>query len=1312
MNNVGTLACVTITLLAIISALSPGLANDRPPNVVLLLADDLGWQDLRCYGGPVRTPALDRLAGSGVRFTRFYAGAAVCSPSRATLLTGRHHVRSGIYSWIDDNTQAAHLPEAETTLAEHLRTAGYRTGHFGKWHLGMRSQTQDKPDPAAHGFDHWFGTRNGAGPSHRNPQNFLRNGEKVGPLEGYSCQLVVGEAIDWMERQVAADAERPFFLNIWFHEPHATLAAPDELVREYNGPPEGALYSATIDNLDRAVERLLDRLQQLGLRENTLVIFSSDNGSYRLDRVGDLRGTKGSNHEGGIRVPGIVSWPGTVPARREIAEPAGQIDIFSTICGLAKIPPPTARPLDGTDLSPLLLGRQNQLDRKKPLAWILPLSGEPLALREGPWSLIGHRDGNFPRDQKAMAELRRKMEDVLRKTNDPTPVATVKARLFEGFENREAEKLRGQFIRLNQFQESWIPAIKAMTYKRFELYNLERDPKQQHNVAAEHPAVFERLKQQLLDLNRDVLAEAPDWGQARAPKPKPAPRSIPVLAPLGTHLRPLFETSCLDCHDADTKTPLNLEALTFDLEDPTTHRHWKKVHEVLANGSMPPPDKDRLDPSVLNSAQDTLSRHLLDASARQQQARGRAPARRLTRLEYENAVQDVLGVRTPLAELLPLESDAAPFDTMAAAQEMAPLHIRSYLTAADAALDEAIELGPRPNMRPRKIDYMNSRYIQMWLDRELRRGGNTVLRTDDAFVTFDERPHMTQTDNMGYRFKVPGSYRITAEAFAYQAKTPVTFCLYRCNELEGRRDLVATRELQPGRSERVVWTLAFRPGDYFYIAPADHDWGPSGKPVLAIGARKYDGEGLGIRSLSIEGPLEPDWPPARTRNLLGRDVEYDVAPQSVRLRPTKTPRAHITDTVRRIGPRLFRRSLTTAEVESWVGLADPALKEGRGLLEGLRCVVRGMLCAPDFLYLTSEPGPLPAEALAARLSLLLWKTLPDESLRQHARSGRLHEAVVLRSEAERLLADPRGQRFVEDFTDQWLRLDEIDATRPSAKLFPEYDDVLRQAMLQETRQFVADAFRNNRPLRVLVDADYIFANRRLAQHYGIPNVKGLEFRRVLLPPSSPRGGLLTQASILKVTANGTNTSPVPRGYFVLSRLLGRDIPPPPPDAGTVEPDTRGTTTIRETLAAHRDVQSCQRCHVEIDPPGFALEQFDPIGGFRTRYRSTGAGDWLGRKLLGRPVFEYRLGPAVDASGVTPDGQSFDGIREFKRLLLREQDTIARHLTEQLIAYATGAEVQFADRAIVDAILPDARPDGYRLGDLLHAIIQSPLFRHK
>lgn len=484
------------------------------PNVVFLLADDLGWKDLRCYGGPVKTPALDRLAGSGARLTDFHSGAAVCSPSRATALTGRHHVRMGIYSWISDNDQDSHLLASEVTLAEILKENGYATAHFGKWHLGAPFRGRDKPWIDEHGFDYWFATDLNAAPGHRNPANFWRNRERVGEIEGYACQLVVDDAIRWLDEE--RDPGAPFFLNIWFHEPHAPLSAPDEIVGDYGKTADpGAIYSGTIDNTDRAIERLLEKLKAMGAEKNTLVIYSSDNGSYRKDRVGELRETKGSNFEGGIRVPGIFSWPGTIPGRRVVSEPAGLIDLLPTVCGLLGIDRPEGVHLDGADLSPLLLGEAESITRSRPLAWILPLSGSPLALREGKWSLIGYRNAEYPRDVKAMDELLRQMKTVLHENGDPDPEATVRTNLHEGFEIPEAERIRGEFIRKSQFNESWIPAIKSMGYERFELYDLSNDLSQKNDVSGKNPEVFERLKKQLLDLTAEVIAEGPDWSQHR-----------------------------------------------------------------------------------------------------------------------------------------------------------------------------------------------------------------------------------------------------------------------------------------------------------------------------------------------------------------------------------------------------------------------------------------------------------------------------------------------------------------------------------------------------------------------------------------------------------------------------------------------------------------------------------------------------------------------------------------------------------------------------------------------------------------------------
>ncbi len=408
----------------------------------------------------MKTPSLDQLAASGARFTDFYSGCAVCSPSRAVLLTGRHHIRAGVYSWIHDASQNSHLLERETTLAELLRQAGYATAHVGKWHLGLPTAQRDKPTPDQHGFDDWFATWNNAEPSHRNPANFIRNGEPVGKLEGYSCQLVADEAIRWLENP-ARNRDKPFFLNVWFHEPHAPIAAPDPIVEGYgNRDDKAAIYSGTIDNTDRAIARLLAKLGELGDPSDTLIFYASDNGSYRDDRTGGLRGRKGLNWEGGIRVPGIFSWPGVIPSGQTISEPAGLVDLLPTVCGLVGISPPADTHLDGSDLSPLLTGKA-KFQRHQPLFWHLQKSRPIVAMRDGDFSLVADPDYELSKN--------------------------------------------------NMFQEAWIPKIKSGGYKNYQLFNLVLDPQQEHDLAAEKPELVAELKRKLLSINDSIMADGADW---------------------------------------------------------------------------------------------------------------------------------------------------------------------------------------------------------------------------------------------------------------------------------------------------------------------------------------------------------------------------------------------------------------------------------------------------------------------------------------------------------------------------------------------------------------------------------------------------------------------------------------------------------------------------------------------------------------------------------------------------------------------------------------------------------------------------------
>ncbi|MFY9255601.1 MAG: sulfatase-like hydrolase/transferase [Fuerstiella sp.] len=510
------------------------LATAARPNIVILLADDLGSKDIGCYGGPVKTPNLDELAASGVRLTNFYSGAPVCSTARATLLTGRHHVRTGVYTVIQDHLHDMHLLRSEVTLAEILKKNGYDTAHIGKWHLGTPFRGRDKPWVDEHGFDYWFATDLNSAPSHRDPRNFWKNRERVGELKGYACQLVVDEAISWLDTQHGED--KPFFLNIWFHEPHAPLAAPAEIVSEYGKPnDQAAIYSATIDNTDRAIGRLLKKLEKLGVADNTIIVYTSDHGSYRPERNGDLKGSKGSLYEGGLRVPGIVSWPKQIPAGGVLNTPAGHIDLLPTLCGLCEVDKPKGVQLDGLDLSSLWSGDSDEERRTQPITWHSPCSQPVVGVRDNDYSLVGFRANEFPKDQETIAAVMKKMRVIMEQELDRK---LTQGELLHQCWNSESKrpdwlKLRNEFVHLNAFQESWTSIIKEGSggISRWELYDLSADPNQKKNLAKDQPEILARLKAHALKVNGNVLKEGPLWSPKSEPNLTTAKRSaIPTAA--------------------------------------------------------------------------------------------------------------------------------------------------------------------------------------------------------------------------------------------------------------------------------------------------------------------------------------------------------------------------------------------------------------------------------------------------------------------------------------------------------------------------------------------------------------------------------------------------------------------------------------------------------------------------------------------------------------------------------------------------------------------------------------------------------------
>ncbi|MEM9158612.1 MAG: DUF1592 domain-containing protein, partial [Verrucomicrobiota bacterium] len=371
-----------------------------------------------------------------------------------------------------------------------------------------------------------------------------------------------------------------------------------------------------------------------------------------------------------------------------------------------------------------------------------------------------------------------------------------------------------------------------------------------------------------------------------------------------------------------------------------------------------------------------------------------------------------------------------------------------------------------------------------------------------------------------------------------------------------------------------------------------------------------------------------------------------------------------------------------------------------------------ILCSPDYLYLENHVGLLGDRELASRLSYFLWNGPPDNSLKE---SKPLSNAKVRRAEAERMLKDERSERFLDAFLDYWLELREINANAPDAELYPDYylDDLLTESSLRETRRFFRELVDEDLPVSYLVDSDFTFLNERLADHYALPRFEGVGLEKVYLPEGSVRGGLLTQASVLRVTANGTTTSPVMRGVWVAERILGVEVHDPPSGIEAIEPDTRGATSIREQLDKHREVESCNACHAKFDPFGFALESFDVAGGWQEQYRAVNevASPETGFGKNGH-AFVYHLAQQVECEGELDDGRAFSGIQELKTLLISDPRALARNLVNRIVVYATGAPVSFSDREEVERILDACEEGDFGLRSLILEVVQSRLFAIK
>lgn len=764
--------------------------------------------------------------------------------------------------------------------------------------------------------------------------------------------------------------------------------------------------------------------------------------------------------------------------------------------------------------------------------------------------------------------------------------------------------------------------------------------------------------------------------------------------------RQFFAKHCQNCHaGTKPKADFRIDALTQNLADDANLRRWLAVLEQVKKGAMPPEGKPRPSAEEVKALVDWIGARVAAEEAK----RGRVVLRRLNRSEYENTVRDLLGVEVDLNDLLPADTATSGFDNSAEALHVSSYLMDNYLEAADRVLDAAIASGPKPPTIKRRIDIKD--------ERSIKPNGSVYRHLDDGVAIFSSWVSANiQVTLWQFQTRGRGRYRFRISGYGFQTEKPTTFhVMAGPMNAAAQQYLIGYFDVPPDKPTVVEFTEPMESALTIRII-AD-SLGATPPEVQKVGAENYKGPGLVVQWVDVEGPLIDSWPPESHRRIFGEMRQGPAADDRNRREVVSDqPLVDAERILKQFTRRAFRRNVTDDDIKPFLARVRTRLEEKYSFEQAMRVALKSVLVSPHFLFLREKPGKLDDFALASRLSYFLWSSMPDEELMNLAEQGTLSRPETLREQTERMLRDPRAAAFTKNFAGQWLGLRTIDATTPDRLLYPEYDDILKVSMVKEVFLFFDEVLKNDLSLTNFAHSDFSMLNGRLAKHYGISGVPdGLEFQKVSLPPDSHRGGVLTMGAILKVTANGTTTSPILRGAWVLDRILGTPPPKPSVDVEAVEPDIRGATTIRAQLAKHRQRAECSTCHAKIDPPGFALENFDVIGGWRDRYRSIGAGDPV--MLDGRKM-RYLNGPAVDSADVLPDGRAFRNIDEFKQLLLNDKDQLARNLAEKLLSYATGAAPTTADQPEIESVVSRIRDKEYGFRALVHEAVQSKLFRNK
>ena len=833
----------------------------------------------------------------------------------------------------------------------------------------------------------------------------------------------------------------------------------------------------------------------------------------------------------------------------------------------------------------------------------------------------------------------------------------------------------------------------------------------------------------------------------------------PVRAdePLET-LRPFLKQYCVDCHGPETqKGDLRFDTLATDLSDLHSLEIWQGILDQLNLGEMPPPEKPQAPFRDTAQVIDTLTPALRNAYAARRSTSGEAVIRRLNKFELRNTLRDLFYLQHPdfaptvvsglydfngngitaQKTIEPTRSfqddeEEEGFDTIGQKLVMSDFLLEMLIGAAEETLEMATHTEPRT---PFKSETFTAPICTRTLHGDSlgkyqRAQGDAW---DEVFQRWD-RYNRLGPDKYHGGMRRPARYRITVELSAHNPKPgawgewtvregklihpgrastnePFEVGLYvqRFEHIRGPRHHRVTHWNLPGDGQKRTfafdtwidepWSawIGWENGPWFQHN-AFHilleQWYPDAYEKIdrkqkgfkkqvaeALFRNGYLGPTLRLHCFRIE-PLPEAWPPKSHTAL------YGTGP----IEEADLPRLF-----RAFAERAYRRPVTPEEVKPYVELAAQLKTDGNSHLESMQGAYTAILCSPHFVYLRQAPGQLDNFALAARLSYFLWSSMPDAKLMRLARANALSYPGELERQVERMLKDPKAAAFTRHFPERWLRLHELgrmepDKQGPYGHYFRVKDDLIPQV-----DAFFSDLLKRNGPIRNLIDSDYTFMNNRLGELIYKQKVVGESLRKVQLEDPK-RGGLLTMPAVMTVTANGVDTSPIVRGVYVLENILGTPPPPPPPDIEPLPTDLRGRRTLKEKLTIHRDQEACRSCHRKIDPMGYALESFDPIGRWRNHYPK------VDRKA--------RQGAPIDPSAVLADGHEVKDLVSFKAMLLEREGHVAHCLTEKMLTYALGRQLEVGDRGEVDQIVAKLKAKGNRLRDLVHLVVQSEMFLKK